>query len=427
MTLDILNDIDRLSPQRVLVTGSLPPEGRDIDLLVGSPTERALGKYLAESGWLQRRHQWVTFNLGEVIVLDLVPAETWGLARREIEDLFAEAEPIKPYSNLMRPAPHHFLLHTARRVGEGRATLTDKRRARIEEALARDPQAWEKAESVASAWGASIALEALRHSFDTQTQPARSTKIRARAERKKASGSPMAMVRVLAELGFKRRRGFVVALSGIDGSGKSSQVEEIGTILTKLGYDVTTAWNRLAVDPSLDRFAAPVKKMVRLLSGTSTGEPTEKAAREADPARALRRRAPVVTYGWTAVVATMNGLSHLKATRAMREGRVVVCDRYTLDSSVNLRYLYGIEKRFRAQRWIVRTLSPKPLAAFFLDVSGATAHARKPVKYTPQELQTYADLYREEWQHEGTIRVDGEAAPREITTSIMRALWQRLP
>lgn len=425
--MDILKTIEEITPGIVLVTGALPPEGRDIDLLVDSASEQVIARHLADAGWLQRGHQWVSFEGRDVTVLDLVPARAWDLPTHQLDGLFSSAEPMSGFSNLREPAPPHFLLHTARRVGEGKAKLNEKRRRRIEQALERDPQAWEKAEAASTAWGATIALDALRRSFDEAAPPTRSTKIKARAERKKTSGSRLAKARVLVEQSTKRRRGFVIALSGIDGSGKSSQVKEIETILDQLGYDATSVWNRLAVDPTLDRFAGPVKKVVRMFSGAPIGEPKEKSQREADPARALRRKAPLVTHGWTMVVAGMNGRSHRKATTATKEGRVVICDRYVLDSSVNLRYLYGIEKRFKVQRWIVRTLSPKPLAAFFLDVSGATAHARKPVKYTPEQLQTYADLYREEWRHEGVVRIDGEAEPEEITAEIMRTLWKSLP
>jgi len=46
--------IDTVVAGRVLVYGSLPPDGRDLDLLVREPEERAIGEALPEAGFVRR-------------------------------------------------------------------------------------------------------------------------------------------------------------------------------------------------------------------------------------------------------------------------------------------------------------------------------------------------------------------------------------
>src|SRR6185295_14636664 len=96
---------------------------------------------------------------------------------------------------LVRPAPHHALLILAR-LG-----MTKKRLGRLERALAEDPDALEKARLLAADWR--VDLRRLR-------------------------------IRLISRP--RRRRRVVIALSGIDGSGKSSQANAAEDALDRLGY-----------------------------------------------------------------------------------------------------------------------------------------------------------------------------------------------
>jgi thymidylate kinase len=127
------------------------------------------------------------------------------------------------------------------------------------------------------------------------------------------------------------------------------------------------------------------------------------------------------------LVAVVNGLSHRRATLAHRgAGRVVVYDRFVLDSVVRLRFLYGRDERFRAQRRVLRALSPPPLTAFWLDVPAERSFARKAEHWNVDDLSAQRALYGEEHEALDVRRIDGEHSPDAIAAEIAADVWRRL-
>jgi len=108
------------------------------------------------------------------------------------------------------------------------------------------------------------------------------------------------------------------------------------------------------------------------------------------------------------------------------EGRVIVADRYHLDSIVRMRFLYDEHREFRLQRLIVAALSPRPRHAFLLDVDPATSLARKDDGWSPQELAVQARIYREEHGAHATVRLDGSRPPAELCGEIAERVWRGL-
>src|SRR5262249_13749402 len=93
--LTALQRIDGTIHDRVLIYGSLPPAGRDLDLLA-RPTERtAIRKALIGAGFLQGAGLLVRFRPGSTEAVELTSAESWGLPPDELEALFTEAQPIE--------------------------------------------------------------------------------------------------------------------------------------------------------------------------------------------------------------------------------------------------------------------------------------------------------------------------------------------
>jgi len=134
-----------------------------------------------------------------------------------------------------------------------------------------------------------------------------------------------------------------------------------------------------------------------------------------------------MTAAWATVVSVTNGWGQRRATvRHLRAGRVVVCDRYTLDSAVHLRYRYGETHRRRLQVWLIRLLSPTPLRSFYLDVPAETALARKADHYGLEQLRRQLPLYREESREHGARRLDGERPQAELCAEIAVDVWARL-
>jgi thymidylate kinase len=396
--------IDDALEGAVLVFGSLPPAARDLDLLARPDEYERLRTWLASEGFEERSGEWARFADCTVESLDLVRAAEWGVPGAELEALFAEALPIAGLERLVRPAPHHDLLMVAVRVGEA-GELSAKRRARVERALAEDPEAWARAEGRAGAWSAREALATLRSLLELPSPaPPR-----------------------------RRPRPLVVTFSGVDGSGKTSQIEALKATLDRLGYDVVEEyvrieWMTLTGNRALGAIAAPVKALAagagRLRRREDRAPATATSGAGQDEGRSLRERNRLVGEAWVLVVA----LAHLRTQRraASARGTVVICDRYTLDAAVYLRFGYGNRSRFRLQTGLLRTLSPRPVRSYYLDVPAETAYARKQEQYGLEELTRLVGLYREEAERLGVRRLDGERPKEELCAEIAREVWRSL-
>src|SRR5437763_4132597 len=157
----LAESIDRILRAPVLVFGSLPPAGRDLDLLARSNEQEVLAAWLEREGFLERGGEWVRFHDCGVESLDLVPVSAWGLLGAEASELFGEALPIPGFERLVCPAPRHMLLILARRLAEGDGRMPHKHRNRIADALSEDASAWEGARASAAEWRAERGLTPL--------------------------------------------------------------------------------------------------------------------------------------------------------------------------------------------------------------------------------------------------------------------------
>lgn len=100
----------------------------------------------------------------------------------------------------------------------------------------------------------------------------------------------------------RRRRGFLLTVEGVDGSGKSTQVRRIASFLRRRGHDVT-----LVREPGGTRLAERIRHL--LLDFRSTG---------------LAKPAELFLY-----LAARSQLYAEIIAPALEKGRVVVCDRFT--------------------------------------------------------------------------------------------------
>ncbi len=412
-------DVDVLLPAPLVVLGSLPPQGRDLDLLVPEETLPQLRSTFHRHGWVTGGDTFVRFAEGTAFSVDLVPLETWLPNVVARAGLLREASTIPGYRHLRAPCPPHRLLLLAHRLDRG-MIVDERRAARL---AAYEADSWERARDEAVDWDLADALEQLR----------------------RAAGDPArhAVRRIPGTL--HRRRARVISLSGLDGSGKSTQAEHLLRALAALGYDANVSWTKLGRDPVLDRVSAPAKAVLDVVARVrrrpavvSERRPTDPADEsgevrihpggprpEPDSGHLARDRSAVLSWGWGCVVALANAHTHRRTARA-HPGAVLICDRYVLDSAAHLRYRYPSMGRPAVQRWLVRRLSPSPLAAFFLDVSPAAARARKPEQYTTSDLTRLRNLYVDECGRLKVTVVDGERPESEVAAALAEQAWRAL-
>jgi hypothetical protein len=100
----LLTLVDSLISERAVIVGSLPPRGRDLDLLVTEADEAALGRQLPDAGFLTAGGSWVRFRDCTVDVVDIVGRDTWGLPEEELSGLLADARPHRTTRSSSSPA-----------------------------------------------------------------------------------------------------------------------------------------------------------------------------------------------------------------------------------------------------------------------------------------------------------------------------------
>lgn len=433
--MDLLQSVDTIATGPVLITGSLPPLGRDLDLLMDRSQKRSLSRRLDEMGFFKRGHTWVRFTGCDVDAIELFTSNDWGLPSAEAAALIAESHSFLAFKHVRLPAPHHLMLILALRTRWG-GRFETRHRDRMRDALRRNPEAWERAAEHARAWGVPSELKDLKDRF----------------ERAAPSGDldgsvplPREKLPAMVTTGFwPRLRGArtsgsaVIAFSGLDGSGKTTQAEALKNCLIKLGFDAVIVWTRiewttLIESRLLQVVAWPVKMVLRMAARSSTRKGHRPARTQldvqsrVDPARQLRQRSDLLTSLWTLVVATNHALSQRRAVRQeLRKGCVVICDRYTLDAGVQLRNIYGRDRHFRTATSLMHRISPRPARAYFIDVPAAEAIARKPDAFTEEELELQSELYGDLYTSLGVTRLSGVLARDQLCELIARDVWMTL-
>jgi thymidylate kinase len=391
--------------ETAIVMGSLPPNGRDLDLLVRRAARERLAATFADAGLADRGGTFAIFDACSAYSVELIEGERY-LPTEPLEALFAAARPLPGLAPLAAPAPAHALLILARLL-ESERSLPEKRRARLDRAVAEDPQAWEAARQQAQSWKAVRALDSL-------SSLAQGTSVQRRLPARMVHGARAVRAR-------GRRNGpILVSLSGLDGSGKSSQARWLTEALTALGVEVEMIWNDLLGNFTLDLMGRPAKTLLRI-----SGRATTRMANE-DPASPSSDQGPgLARQLWGAYVTSSNSLEQrLLAARAKLRNRVVVFDRGPLDLAVRMDFLYrGWPER---QRRMVELLAPRPDLAFFLDIPAELSLERKDDYWSLAQLQDHAERYRALAGRFGARRLDGTRAPEEIAAEIAESTWRRL-
>jgi len=431
--MDCTELVASLVADRVLVFGSLPPHGRDLDLLVRPAEAQALAAGLAAHRFERSGRMWARFRDCGVDVVELTAAEAWRLPPSELEALFTEARPLEASENVCRPAPHHTLLILARRTMREGPELRERRRARIDAELGEDRHAFEIARDRAPQWRASSSLIALENAYRSANPIQARVRRRAIAEELKGRRRWLsARLRAWRAMLRRPRRGGVIAFSGLDGSGKSTQAARLAETLERLGSPASVAWTSVASHPPwLGIVARSIKWGLSSIAGRGGGSPVADGSLGEgsgldEAGKAIRSRSTLLTFSWSMIVTLRVALAVIRATwPALLRGKVVVCDRYELDSQAHLLYQYGEARSFRVQLAILRLVSPRPRLAYLLDVSPETAFRRKQ-DYTVNQNARRGRIYREKCVELGVRVIDGERPAPEICAEVAREAWRAL-
>lgn len=206
------------------------------------------------------------------------------------------------------------------------------------------------------------------------------------------------------------RTSALIAISGIDGAGKSTQIRLLKDDLARRGCSVTSIWCRW--DPFIAR---PLIRMLDVVSSRGVDRRRDSAQRR----RTVRRRLldnPFSRTAWRAMMVVDYALRvGPKVRRARWRHSVVLLDRYWQDVMVD----YSRGKNLSRPPRLVAALLPPVTLHVILDLPAELASARAQGSPSIDDLAERQRLYAEIIATGRAVRVDAARDPAEIHAELL--------
>jgi len=188
-----------------------------------------------------------------------------------------------------------------------------------------------------------------------------------------------------------RKFPLLIAFSGNDGAGKSTQIARLSAHLAGTGHRVRQFWSRGGYTPGFEA----LKSLVRKTSGSAV-----LPAAGRSEAREAKFRSRRVRKTWLLLACLDLLVSYAVLVRWWRfRGQTVLLDRYLADTVVDFRLNFPDERVERWALWrLLARVAPRPNAAVFLrvpvDVSlERCARKDEPYPDSPERLANRLSQY----------------------------------
>jgi thymidylate kinase len=181
--------------------------------------------------------------------------------------------------------------------------------------------------------------------------------------------------------GIRPQRGRLIALSGLDGSGKTAHAGALSQAMDTSEVINRVVWSRCG--------CSPLYRAARRLVGRAASSPPGSSS--------SGRRIPggLIGAAWAwANALDLALLYQWKVRLPLATGKVVICDRYAADAAVEIGHRLGVSDpmSLAAVRALVR-LSPRPHAAYLLGVPADVAAGRSLDAEEAADLESQRALY----------------------------------
>jgi thymidylate kinase len=215
------------------------------------------------------------------------------------------------------------------------------------------------------------------------------------------------------------RPAVIISFSGLDGSGKSTQIQKLREQLELLGLNPKVLWSRGGYTSGMEA----LKKLLRATSGKMippSGKSTERD-------RLFGKRLIRKTWLFLAMLDLIR-VYGIQLRWWSWMGRPVILDRYLVDTQIDFRM--GFEQEAITEWWmwkLLKWLAPKPNAGFFLTLPVEQSHRRAKEKGDPflLDLETMvkkSGFYQAQAKKERWIELDA-LQEKEM---IAQVVWQRV-
>jgi len=208
----------------------------------------------------------------------------------------------------------------------------------------------------------------------------------------------------------------LVSFSGIDGAGKTTQIENLIAVLTESGLRVRLIafWDDIAT----------MRRLREVLSHTvfrgeiGIGAPDKPVNRKD---KNIQNPLTIVMRMVLCLIDAIRMNFTIARIRNTADADIVVFDRYLYDQLVNLGFRYRLARIYT--RLLLRFM-PHPDIAYLLDADPVAARIRKP-EYPIEFLRNTRACYLAFSKNAG-MNVIQAGSPQEVTNNVRRVLANRL-
>jgi thymidylate kinase len=213
------------------------------------------------------------------------------------------------------------------------------------------------------------------------------------------------------------RRTMLISFSGVDGSGKSTQIDNLRSALQAAGLTTSLLafWDNVVVGVKYrEGFVHKVYKSERGIG--APGKPVNRRDKN------MRGWHLTLARHFLYLMDALN-LRRVVAREKRKSGvDVVILDRYIFDELSNLNFANPLSRRFVK---FVQAIVPRPEIAYLLDADPVAAYARKP-EYPVEFMKKCRRAYFELAELLGTMTVIPVLSLPEAKATVLKAAERQL-